>query len=454
MADSAAIQDIPGDERRFDAGHLAWGILLIAFAIFCSLCVVFGVGLNYFLFQSTVPMQTRLIVGRGTVTWTDATLISQATRTQVDLFSSAVISTDAISQANLTVMDRYHELNIARITIKSGSSFDLDQAARPRFDWSSARYTVLLENVRGEFDVMIPRDLGRETWITFRTPENTIVRLVRPGQYTVRAVGDQVQVINYAGEAQITLGGDNPNYAVPPGQRGTIQLSDRSYAMQPARANWLGGMTFDTTNVLDAGTSGTPNMQVWGCTNLQNELPSGYFALTDVDGIQALRMERGGGANSHGSTSCIQYIVGESGQLGRDVSGYSYLGVRATFRISGHSLSVCGADGSECPLMLRMEYVPMIGGVAKEWIHGFFTRIIAGYDEYPMSCASCTIDHEIVNEGAWYTYESGNLLTLMSEDQRPRSILNFRFYASGHEYDVVVSEMALLVGSANPISPN
>ena len=99
--------------------------------------------------------------------------------------------------------------------------------------------------------------------------------------------------------------------------------------------------------------------------------------------------------------------------------------------------------------MLRMEYVPMNGGV-DWWIHGFFTRILAGYDN-PIRCDTCTQDHEIVNEGVWYTYESGNLLSLIPEEQRPRSILNFRFYASGHEWDIYVSEMALLVGSTNSI---
>jgi len=101
--------------------------------------------------------------------------------------------------------------------------------------------------------------------------------------------------------------------------------------------------------------------------------------------------------------------------------------------------------------MLRMEYVPLNGGV-ETWIHGFYSRVIPGIDS-PMSCDSCRLDHEIVNEGAWYAYDSGNLIALFPPDQRPRSILNFRFYASGHEYDVYVSEVSLLVAQSNP-TPN
>jgi hypothetical protein len=442
---AAAAPTVIGQERHVvDAGHMAWGVLLIAFAVFCMVCVITGLGVNYFLFQSTVPMQTVIRVGRGTVTWTDATLIPQATRTQIELFNRAVVSTDPISQATLFVYDA--QTMIAAITLRNDTAADIEQVTRPRFDWSSQRYTITLENVTGEFDIHVPAALPRELVMTFVTPVGALARMIKSGDYTVRITDTQLQVITDSGEALVSMR-DNPNYAVPPGQRGTLQLTDGMYAIQPARINLLGNRTFEPGNIVEVTTS-TPREQTWGCTNVQNGEPSGFFALTQIDGFSALRLGRGGGAETHGETTCTQYLTGASGQQGRDVSTYSYLGLRADFKIVGHSLSTCGEQGSECPLMLRMEYIPATGGV-QTWIHGFYTRVLPGIDS-PVRCDSCTLDHEIVNEGAWYAYDSGNLLALFPPDQRPRSILNFRFYSSGHEYDVYVREVSLLVGLSNP----
>jgi len=449
VAGSAAITpDTIEPERRFDAGRTAWGVLLIAFAVFCIVCVITGIGVNYFLFQSTVSMQTLVRVGRGTVTWTDATLITQATRSQIELFNSAVVSTDPVSQATMFIYDQ--DRMIATLTLKNDTTADVKQVTRPRFDWSSQRYTIELENVRGEFDVHIPRALTRDLWITFTTPSGAFARMIKSGDYTVRVTDTQLQVITDDGEALVSMS-ENPNYAVPPGQRGTLQLTDGIYSIQPARLNLLGSRAFEPETIVEVALGEPPRERTWGCANQQNSEPSGFFALTQIDGFSALRLGRGGGAESHGETTCTQYLTGASGQQGRDVSAYSYLALRADFKIIGHSLSSCGAEGSECPLMLRMEYVPLNGGV-ETWIHGFYSRVIPGIDS-PMSCDSCRLDHEIVNEGAWYAYDSGNLIALFPPDQRPRSILNFRFYASGHEYDVYVSEVSLLVAQSNP-TPN
>jgi hypothetical protein len=46
----------------------------------------------------------------------------------------------------------------------------------------------------------------------------------------------------------------------------------------------------------------------------------------------------------------------------------------------------------------------------------------------------------------WYTYDSGNWFNLLPPGKRPVAISNVQFYASGHQYDVYVGEVALLGG--------
>jgi hypothetical protein len=118
--------------------------------------------------------------------------------------------------------------------------------------------------------------------------------------------------------------------------------------------------------------------------------------------------------------------------------------LRATFNIQYQSLAVCGQKGSECPLMLQIDYRDE-NGVGQRWFHGFYAAENEQLN-YPLSCDSCASEHEHVNEKVWYTYDSGNLFNLFPPGKRPVAISNVQFYASGHQYDVYVGEVALLGG--------
>ena len=91
--------------------------------------------------------------------------------------------------------------------------------------------------------------------------------------------------------------------------------------------------------------------------------------------------------------------------------------------------------------MLELSYINE-QGAEQRWIHGFYA-----YEhvtpELPHSCNSCLLDHDRVTPGNWYTYESGNLFQLPT-GFHPTRITQIRFYASGHEYEVLVGEVSLL----------
>ena len=74
----------------------------------------------------------------------------------------------------------------------------------------------------------------------------------------------------------------------------------------------------------------------------------------------------------------------------------------------------------------------------------------------PLVCQTCGefYEHRPVAKQIWYTYESGNLFSRLIEEKRPSRILEVYFYASGHRYDVFVSEMSLFVGTEQAIIPN
>jgi hypothetical protein len=92
--------------------------------------------------------------------------------------------------------------------------------------------------------------------------------------------------------------------------------------------------------------------------------------------------------------------------------------------------------------MLQVNYLNE-NGEPRRLIHGFY----AVYEPNlggEKNCAECWGDHEFINKDAWYTYESGNLFSFLPEGWRPSAITEIHFFAGGHQYDVMLSEVALV----------
>lgn len=430
--------------RRINPQRLAWGVMLLSFAVFCAIVVVIILGIQYFLFQSRVSMQASLNVARGTATVIGSDLVQQAERGNRDISDGGVITTDPQSQASISVIDfqRSDQL-IATITVKNGSSLDLEQDSRPRFDWSNDPYWIDMDQAYGSFDVYVPENLDRPILISMETTLGPSARLTASGRYTIVAAGNQVQMVNYSGSA-LLIAPDLHNQLIAAGQTGSIQMGEPTdqFTLVPASTNPLGDSGFASSNVLDMNTPAAGDGQVWRCYSSvadPNE-SAGTFDVTDVDGRPAVRLFRDGGAVSHGATTCLQGL-GTSAS-GLDVSNYSSISIRATFKIQSQSLSTCGVDASECPFTLAMDYVPVNGGQPTTWYHGFYAFVDPNRP-FPTQCNSCSEQHEQINPGVWYTYESANLKTTFAPQSVPQVIINLRFYASGHEYDVYVRNVEI-----------
>ncbi|MDZ4770598.1 MAG: hypothetical protein SGJ24_15845 [Chloroflexota bacterium] len=426
--------------------YIAWGVILVAFSAFCVVGALSLVGGHHFIFRSTIPIFGQLQVSRGTASLLGSEQIEQAVRAERAIEVSSVITTDSQSQATLTFQDPYHDgASIATVTLKNGASLVARQFSRPRFEWSAAPYQIVLDNIVGEFSIVVPADAPRPVTVQIGEPHGVAARLDGVGRYTVNANDTQLSVVNVSGEATM-LANDGRAYPIPLGQQGTAQVTDPSRFMYaPALVNLLGNAEFSESNVLDfnAAPDQVRALQ-WRCNSWQNSLPAGGYSFVNIDGQPALRLLRGGGAKSHGETLCVQAF---NATEGLDVSPFRHISLRVRFKISDHSLSACGMDGSECPLMVRMEYYPTGSDEIATWIHGFYAKTYGDLD-LPVQCDSCGELHEVINTDRWYTYESGNLLTKLTPDKRPGSILNLKFYSSGHQYDVSVREVELLVDQA------
>ncbi len=420
---------------------MAWGILLISFAIFCVVCTTIGVALYYFLFESMVPLTSSVQVGRGTIGVSD-----QIVRRERSLVNGDALSTDLQSQATVFLSDPQQDNRlVAILTIYGDTSLVLRRSLRPRFDWSGVPYTLDLRDFSGEIDIVILPGNQRGFRLSASTVQGHWIDLGAEGTYSIRSIPAETWVANYGGQAIIIPANQSSGRDVPVGSIGLIR-AERSdqVEIRPAIVNLLGSSRIQDI-LFSTAQGGTLSEPQWVCSNTQVNLPQGSFESTFKDGRSVLRLVRGEGATANGETRCLVYF----GQGGWDVSGYDYLELRATFNLQYQSLSACGVAGSECPLMLRIDYIDQ-NGKEQIWYHGFF-YLLDPQLNYPMSCSSCRQDHEIINEKAWFTYDSGNLFTLMGPDQVPRQIVNVQFYASGHQYDVLVSDFGLYVRQPNGV---
>lgn len=451
----ALIPNKPKRKRRSEeTRQIAWFVLVTAFVIFCTLCVTSSFGVYYFLFQSNTTASASVKVSnRGTVGLVSADFRERFEFDSEFLSRGDTVLTDPQSQAVVSFRNTAPPNSggrgqvFASITLKNDSELVVNRMTQPRFDWSGRSYEVLVEGKRGEFDIFVPDNIQRRVDMMFLLPHNTAAHIGEPGRYTLHMTDTAVRLETRHGQAALLPPDRANNRLVTAGQVGIYDVEQSAVFITAGYRELIENSAFfEFPESEETAEMSLPAIEAWNCADRADQNPPGDFRWEIFEGRPTFHFIRGDGAESHGETTCIQPF-GPSAQVGRPVADYDYLALRATFYIRSHSLNLCGTQGSECPLMLRIDYVDT-NGAPHRWYQGFYAKL-EGAGDYPPQCVSCLQEHKRVNANAWYTYESGNLFTLLPQDRKPASILNVRFYASGHEYDVYVSEMSLLAGPAS-----
>ena len=443
--------------------RIAWLALLGAFALFCTLTLTSALGVYHYLFRSTAPMPAMLYVSKGTVGITGADLRETVERDRETLTNTvASISTDSLSQATVQFRvasdsDAESQPLLAAVTLQGNTFVTFNRATRPRFEWSRDPQRVRFSQLKGQLDVIVTGVGAHPFMMDIYTEDLNTVKGVHiqsstNGRYRVDVSEDEIRVLNLAGDVSAFFGDDpalrNP---VPPGRELVVRLGNRSIRTLDDTTNLLLTSDFSLQR-LSIGQLYSPGKPMnWNCVGLPEQNPPGSFSVLEFDGRVGVSLQRYNNATTHGEISCIQEFDGE----GLDVSRFDSLSVLATFSLNFQSLSLCGREGSECPLMLHLMYTTAESPPDNRgnWFRGFYFEGQASA-RHKKICSSCLQEHVDTNPSVWYTFDSGNLLNLFSEDRRPAFINAIRFYASGHQFDTVVSELMLLAvdssdGSAN-----
>jgi len=461
--------------------RMAWGVMFVAFAAFCLVCAASTLWIHYFFFQSSVGLNTRLQVGSGTIGVQTGSSAEQTATGERSISTGTLIRTDRTnlgSQATMTFQDTNDgDRLVASVTLMGNTTVRLTQALQPRFEWTSGFYNMRLDGLNGEVHITISDDLQRDVALSIAVG-GAEVRVLDVGQYVVRNQGSEITVTNRGGQV-LLIGPDGVEpRSIPQDYFGVYSLGASQITLTPASVNLLVNNELNVFRPADYSTENArlgDNLRGWDCsTNYEfvNRTPLGDYEAADApDGRASFRLVRNNAANNVG-TGCRQDFAGP----GIEVTDFDDLRLQATVYVDSQSVSGCGERASECPLMMRVRFqiprydendVPIyIDGeqdyVEVTWIHGVYA-ILDPNIPWPLICDTCRRDHVRVNEGGWYIYDSGNLFNIFQTEACTLNALDdlgtcrkyvkeVEFYASGHNYDVYVSDMSLLAEDSDRLS--
>ncbi|MEJ2734991.1 MAG: FecR domain-containing protein [Anaerolineae bacterium] len=402
---------------RKNPQQVAWTVLWAAFVAFCLLVTGIPLGIRSYLLNSTEDQETHLKRIEGTIQ-VQRSEGSQpmAVTESLELVPGDEVILDATSRGTLDLFERSH------VTIYSSTSVELVDVHSPRFRVSDRPNRIALNLTGGLVGVGVALPGERGTEFEVLTPHTTVS--LAEGKYRIEVTNEATQVTVVRGEAKV--GAQGVRVVLSQGMRSKVDMSGVLENPLPA-----------AQNLIENGDFQQPLSTGW-ITNtvvLTSEVQPPTVEVVEDGGRSAVRLSRREQDTGNHTEAAIQQ------RLDQDVRDFDRLEVALDVMLSFQSLSGGGQQSSEFPIIVRLDYKDLWGN-DKFWTHGFYYQNEAGY---PIALDPWgRPSGEEIPQGVWYPYESGNLTDLLGEN-RPAQITGLTVYASGWNYESLVSEIQLIV---------
>jgi hypothetical protein len=418
------------DNQTLGRQRLAWVILISSSLICVVISIAIPLTINAIIQGATQDLITVIQANQGTLGIDDESGLRRAViagDTAEIVEPNTSLLTDSTATAIMMMSTRLDEALLTRLNIGSNTTLRLNQATTPRFAWSDGEQVIDLELESGRVRLTMLDSETRPTAMQLTTPQGEII-IREPGQYSVVVTNDATQVAVQEGTLGVSANDS------------TLILSSHERAEIPTGAAPLGPLDPERSLVQNGDFS--QGFDHWSEYTWKVELadqPGGKTEIKDIDGEPTLHFERVG--IGHADARILQSI-------NQDIIDYESLRLLLTLRVLEQSLGVCGIQGSECPLFVRIDYVDE-NGVNQIWQHGFYASGVIDDNTTPGACVSCAViqnNHEQVPQGQDYFFE----VDLREELARqgalpPRSIESISLIASGHSFATEVIDVALMV---------
>lgn len=402
---------------RKNPERVAWTVLALAFVAFCALATGVPLSIRSYLLNATDSPDTQLQVIEGTV------LVQEARKSDLTAVTESMALTpgnealtDDASWAWLDFFERSH------VTLYSNTKVKLERVQTPRFGISRQPDRIMLNITGGLVRVGVALPSNRDTRFEVVTPHTNL--LLEEGSYRIEVTNQGTQVTVVRGRALVD--GEGFRLVVPQGTRTLVDLSGQPTNPQPA-----------ARNLVENGGFQEPLASAWLTSTviLDESAAPPRVEMVENGGRRSVRLVRREADDGVHSEASIRQ------NLDQDVRDFVRLAVLLDVRLDFQSLSGGGLLSSEFPIIVRLDYKDLWGN-DKFWTHGFYYQ---NQDDYPIAPDPWgQPSGEQIPRGVWFPYESGNLLELLG-DNRPAHITGITVYASGWNYDSLVSEVQLVV---------
>ncbi len=409
---------------------VAWMVLFAALTICLTLALGTPLAIRGYVLHNTRPLIINLHPRSGTVTRQEpgsatAVLVTQVTEIQPN---RRIHLTDSGDDALLLF---YHpdepDLPIVTVQLYGRTEVIVDRARTPRFDASKLPHYVELDIRRGANTRITVEGDARAATLRLQTPHGAID--LTEGTYSVTVERQQTLFNVSAGQAY-----------VPSPTTGEMLVLTNLQRVELTEAG-IGEITVGARDILRNRNGNfqenlTNYWQIYTKTAFDDESGGTVHQTETSDNQRIVNFTRVG--REHAETGIIQ-------ELNMDIRGAKSLRVQARIRVDAQTIGVCGSLGTECPIMLRLEFTDLDSNAPREWLQGFYS--IDGTDGAFCQICQWRVQHYQVPLSVWYDYESPDLLPLLREqDIEPSSLVSIKVYASGHTYRSAIDDLAILIG--------
>lgn len=398
---------------RRNPERVAWVFLLSAFFIFCIIVIGIPLGVRHYLLTAVHEQKALVESIAGTVV-VEPPLGRGAIPLSKGQSMSVPVGTLVRADENAEAVVTFYDHSFMRLF--SGTTVRLDMMSSKRYTVGRLPNSIRLTLLNGH--IQIGTAISLTAPLVFMVDTLQSVCILDPdGSYSLETSNNGTEIATYRGLAAIQSQGQTVNIAER--QRTSVEINQPPHTATSVARDLLTNGTF--ADLLSVG---------WRVFNDQGTDGGTVDGRADIEvdeGRRAVHLVRIGGDGNHCETGLEQ-------TLNRDLPDpLSSLIVRATLKLRDQSLSGGGYLSSEYPLIIRLTYRDTYDNEA-EWIQGFY---------YQNSANNPSMYGLQIPQNRWYFFDSGNLLDQLPV--RPSKLIRLRVYASGWDYDSLLSDIALVI---------
>jgi hypothetical protein len=405
---------------RRNPERLAWTVVLVSLFMCIGLAVSVPLAVGSIVNDSSETVVITLDVQQGTALLQRAGSTDKigVTTSFPNVPEGASIRADETVQALLTIRSPHDNSILETVQIYGSTDLEIVRARAPRFQMSTRPYQLDLSTNIGRVRVNVAGNGGRPIEATLTTPQAHAA--LHEGSYAFEVSNDETQVTVRDGSALVSAQGVVQE-VTPPGRTVVKLNGPPSGVLSPER------------NLVTNGNFRLPLEGTWEIYNdLQNsrEQP-GTVTIQTVGGQRSAVFERQG--EYHAETGMRQNI-------NKNVRDFASLRLHFIVRVFEQDVPVCGQAGSECPMMVRLDYKDQ-DGTDRSFLQGFYAQPDgSGANPTYNTTSGSRNEHQRILSNRSFTYDSVNLMDTL----KPAQITTITFYASGHSYRSSVTEVELL----------